>query len=122
MVYWGLNNSLQKCHKKLGINNYLIYSKLSETNILYIFTVYNAAQKVSPREWRYPLIPCLQYRIFFWGSGSPDKCSPLPEHAHPKTLPLPLVDPHLLGGVQAGQHRSTLPRDQARVHVLENRH
>ena len=62
--------------------------------------------------------PLFQWDVV-WG-GSPDKRSPLPQHAHTKALPLPLVDPHLLGGVQAGQHRSPLPRDQARVHILEN--
>ena len=51
--------------------------------------------------------------------GSPDEGGSLAEHADTEALPLPLVDPHLLGGVQAGQHRPSLPRDQPGVHVLE---
>lgn len=40
---------------------------------------------------------------------SPDEGSSLAEHSDTKALPLPLVDPHLLGGVQTCQHSTPLP-------------
>lgn len=53
---------------------------------------------------------------------SPDKGSPFTEHSDSKALPLPLVDPHLLRGVQTCQHCSPLPRYLLRIHVLEHAH
>lgn len=53
---------------------------------------------------------------------SPDEGGSLAEHADAEALPLSLVDPHLLGGVQTCQHRSPFPSYQARVHVLQHTH
>lgn len=55
-------------------------------------------------------------------SVSPDEGSSLTEHSDTKTLPLPLMDPHLLGGVQTRQHCSPFPRYQPRIHVLKHMH
>lgn len=49
---------------------------------------------------------------------SPDEGGPLTEHPDAEALPLSLVNPQLLRGVQTRQHGSALPRDDARIHVL----
>lgn len=53
---------------------------------------------------------------------SPNKGSSLAKHSDAEALPLPLVDPHLLSGVQTCQDCPPLPRYQPRVHVLDYMH